>query len=115
EAGVIEVALKNYVADKTGYQKMLKNEVPEIDLIQQKDNLKLHIPEEMSGLYVPDNRIFTFEYPVEIYPQKIKSLNLLKQSEYEGKLVGVKGQYWIFEDGTAWNVRGHEGFYVKIE
>lgn len=115
EAGVIEVALKNYVADKTGYQKMLKNEVPEIDLIQQKDNLKLYIPEEMLRFYVPDTRIFTFEYPVEIYPPKIKSLNLLKQSEYEGKLVGIKGQYWIFEDGTVWNVRGHEGFYVKIE
>jgi len=115
EAGMIEVALKNYVADKTGYQKMLKNEIPEIDLIQQKDYLKIYIPEEQSRFYVPDDKVYTFEYPVIHYPKKIKSLNLLKQSEYHGKLTGIKGQYWIFEDETVWNVRGHEGFCVQIE
>src|SRR5690606_4022122 len=73
EAGMIEVALKNYVADKTGYQKMLRNEVPEVDLIQQKDFFKIYIPEEQSRFYIPDNTVYTFEYPVEFYPQKIKS------------------------------------------
>ncbi|MFA7686906.1 MAG: DUF2797 domain-containing protein [Moheibacter sp.] len=115
EAGLIEVEMKNYVSDKTGYQKMLRNDVPEIDLLQQKDIFKVYIPSEQSRFYVPDGPVYTFEYPVTAYPQKVKSLNLLKQKDYEGKLVGIKGQYWIFEDGTAWNVRGHEGFYVKLE
>lgn len=112
QAGVIEVALKNYVADKTNYQRMLKNEVAEVDLIQQKDLFKIYIPEEESEFYVNDNSIYSFTYPVLKYPQKVKSLNLKKQQEYEGVLCGIKGQYWIFEDDTVWNVRGHEGFYV---
>jgi len=115
EAGMIEVALKEHVADKTSYQKMLKNDVPDIDLIQQKELLRIFLPTEQSGFYVPDETIYTFQYPVLNYPQKIKSLSLLKQKAFEGTLSGIKGQYWIFEDGTVWNVRGHEGFYVKIE
>lgn len=115
EAGMIEVAMKNYVADKTSYQKMLRNEVPEIDLLHQKDFLRQYMPEEESKFYVADDTIYKLQYPITEFPQKVKSLSLLKQKEFEGKLVGIKGQYWVFDDGTVWNVRGHEGFYVKIE
>lgn len=115
EAGMIEVALKEHVADKTNYQRMLKNEVPEIDLIQQKDLFKIYIHEEQSQFYVNDNLMYDFHYPVEEYPTRIKSLNLRKEKEFEGTLVGIKGQYWIFDGGVVWNVRGHEGSYVKFE
>jgi len=115
EAGMIEVAMKTHVADKTGYQKMLRNEVPEIDLFHKKEFLKQYFPKEFSKFYVADESIYKIQYPVLNFPQKVKSLSLSKQKEFEGKLLGIKGQYWIFEDGTVWNVRGHEGFYVKIE
>lgn len=115
EAGMIEVALKTHLSDKTNYQRMLKNDVPQIDLIQQKDLFKIYIPEEQSKFYVTDNSIYQFQYPVLQYPTKVKSLNLAKEKEFEGKLVGIKGQYWIFEDQTVWNVRGSEGLYVKFE
>ncbi len=114
EAGIIEVALKNHVSDKTNYQRMLKNEVPEVDLAQQKEVFRKYIPEEESRFYIADNSIYMMEYPVLQYPEKVKSLNLQKQHEFNGTLVGIKGQYWIFDDGTVWNVRGHEGLYVKI-
>lgn len=115
QAGMIEVALKEHLSDKTNYQKMLKNEIPVLDLIQQKDLYKIYIPDDESDFYVPDNFIYNFNYPVEKYPDKIKSLNLRNQREYEGVLTGIKGQYWIFEDDTVWNVRGHEGFYVVFD
>lgn len=115
QAGMIEVALKEHLSDKTNYQKMLKNEIPVLDLIQQKDLYKIYIPDDESEFYVPDNFIYNFNYPVEKYPDKIKSLNLRNQREYEGVLTGIKGQYWIFEDDTVWNVRGHEGFYVVFD
>jgi hypothetical protein len=115
QAGQIEVALKNYLADKTNYQRMLKNEVPEVDLIQQKELFKIYIPEEQAQFLVNDNSIYQFHYPVENYPTKIKSLNLTREKEFEGVLTGIKGQYWIFEDNSVWNVRGHEGLYMKIE
>lgn len=115
QAGMIEVALKEHLADKTNYQKMLKNEIPEIDLVYEKDLYKIYIPEEESGFFVNDNKIYTINYPVSIYPKKIKNLNLGRDKEYVGILTGIKGQYWIFEDDTVWNVRGHEGFYVIID
>jgi len=53
-------------------------------------------------------------YPVNQFPQKVKSLNLSKTPNYSGKLVGVKGQYLLFEDQTVFNVRSNEGHRLKI-
>ena len=33
---------------------------------------------------------------------------------FEGKLIGVKGQYLLFEDQTVFNVRTNEGQRVKL-
>ena len=38
-----------------------------------------------------------------------------KSPNFSGKLMGIKGQYLIFEDGTVFNVRTYEGYVVKIE
>jgi hypothetical protein len=52
---------------------------------------------------------------VDKYPEKPKSLNLQKNPEYEGVLVGIKGQYLIFEDETVFNVRSNEGLVVGLD
>ena len=54
------------------------------------------------------------DFPVLEFPKKIKTLNLGKNPFYEGVLKGIKGQYLIFEDGTVFNVRAHEGFVVEL-
>jgi len=41
-------------------------------------------------------------------------LNLTKIPLFEGKLIGVKGQYLLFEDQTVFNVRSNEGQRVKL-
>ena len=38
-------------------------------------------------------------YPVHTYPSKVTSVKLDKHPDVEGTLVGIKGQYWLFEDG----------------
>ena len=48
------------------------------------------------------------------YPEKPKSLNIKKDQSYTGKLVGIKGQYLIFEDDTVFNIRANEGLVVNI-
>ena len=53
-------------------------------------------------------------YPVIQVPEKITSFNFDKQPEVEGVLLGVKGQYLIFGDGTVFNVRSNEGYVVRI-
>jgi len=62
-----------------------------------------------------NNKETEISFPVEKYPEKIKSLNLDKTQLYQGVLKGVKGQYLIFEDGTVFNVRNWEGYVVDLE
>jgi len=114
-AGITEVALKNHYADKTNWQKMLKNEVPTVDLVAERNSLGKLIPEEVQPYFaaVPEKR-YDLVYPVLAYPKKVNSLNLDKTPHFSGKLSGVKGQYLIFEDGTVFNVRTFEGYVVKI-
>lgn len=113
-AGVTEVALKEYISDKTNWRKMLQNIHSEKDLETERDTIASHIPEEIQQYLLKDSTPVTVHYPSSVYPQKPKSLNLTKTLKYEGVLKGVKGQYLIFEDSTVFNVRAHEGFVVKI-
>lgn len=114
-AGITEVALKNQYADKTNWQKMLKNDVPQANLFSEKVSLKYLIPKEVQEFYnLNEENVFELHYPVLEYPTKVTSLNLDKTPNFSGRLTGIKGQYLIFEDGTVFNVRTFEGYVVNI-
>ncbi len=114
-AGITEVALKNNYADKTNWQKMLKNEVPQVDLIQERLKAGNFLPDEVRDYYAENNsHLYEFHYPVLTYPKKVTSLSLDKTPLFQGKLSGIKGQYLLFQDGTVFNVRTFEGYVVKI-
>lgn len=113
-AGITEVALKDHVSDKTNWRNMLKNDVKDENLMEWRDRLKAYIPEETIDYYIENNSETILEFPVLKYPEKLKSLNLDKTSEYKGTLKGIKGQYLIFEDSTVFNVRANEGYVVEI-
>ncbi|CAM1339382.1 DUF2797 domain-containing protein [Tenacibaculum aestuarii] len=114
-AGITEVALKEHVADKTNWRTMLKNDIKDENLVEWRERLQEFIPEEAKEYYIATNTETNIQFPVEKYPKKPKSLNLEKEENYTGKLVGIKGQYLIFEDETVFNVRANEGLVVKIE
>ena len=114
-AGITEVALKNHVADKTNWRKMLKNDVDDVSLLEWREKLKEFIPEEAKEYFIDTNFETNLNFPVIKYPEKPKSLNLQKTPSYKGKLVGIKGQYLIFEDETVFNVRSNEGLVVHLE
>ncbi|MEY2701738.1 MAG: hypothetical protein RLY43_371 [Bacteroidota bacterium] len=113
-AGVAEVALKNHFVDKTNWQKMLKNEVSHADLLAEKQKLQAWLPTEVMPYFLPENQEYKLEYPVLRYPLKVTSLNLEKTPDFTGKVIGIKGQYLLFEDGTVFNVRTFEGYVVSI-
>ncbi len=113
-AGITEVALKEQVSDKTNWRKMLKNEIEDVNLVEWREKLKSFIPDEVSDYFIESNTETNLDFPVGKYPEKPKSLNIKKEASYTGKLVGVKGQYLIFEDDTVFNVRANEGLVVKI-
>ncbi|MEE9349330.1 MAG: DUF2797 domain-containing protein [Flavobacteriaceae bacterium] len=115
-AGITEVALKKYVSDKTSWQKMLKNEVLDTNLIEEKEKLYQYIPEETKPYFLKSNtNVYTMNFPVVNYPTKIKSMRLDKVPVISGKLKGIKGQYLIFEDGSVFNVRNNEGHVVTLK
>lgn len=113
-AGITEVALKAHVADKTNWRKMLTNDIKDLDLAEEREKLKQFIPEEAMQYFLADNKETEIHFPVLQYPKKVKTLNLSKAPFYEGVLKGIKGQYLLFEDGTVFNVRSHEGFVVEL-
>ncbi|EDP72400.1 hypothetical protein FBALC1_14902 [Flavobacteriales bacterium ALC-1] len=113
-AGITEVALKNYVADKTNWRKMLKNDIEDENLLEWREKLKQYIPDEAKDYFIENNNETHLQFPVGQYPIKPNSLNLKKQLEYSGELVGVKGQYLIFKDQTVFNIRANEGLVVEI-
>jgi hypothetical protein len=115
-AGITEVALKSHYTDKTNWRKMLQNPTAVFDLIAEKVKIEELIPAEARDyFYAQKNDLFELNYPVLNYPAKVASLNLDKTPSFQGKLIGIKGQYLIFEDGTVFNVRGSEGYVVTID
>lgn len=113
-AGITEVALKDFVADKTNWRTMLKNDIVDEDLTVWRDRLKEHIPTEALAYYIDANEETNIEFPVLQYPEKPRSLNLSKTPSYQGVLKGIKGQYLIFEDQTVFNIRANEGLVISL-
>ena len=115
EAGILEVALKAFFADKTNWQRMLKNEVDDsIDLVEEKWNLHDQLPEDLIQFFSENDEVIDINYPVLAYPTKVKSLSFDKTPTIEGKLVGIKGQYLIFEDGSVLNIRKHTSYFLEV-
>lgn len=114
-AGITEVALKSRYTDKTNWRKMLQNEILSVDLDEAVKGTASYLPHESMPFFEQTHReILQLHYPVEKYPVKISSLNLDKSPSYKGMLVGIKGQYLIFEDGTVFNIRSYEGYKIIL-
>lgn len=123
-SGQVEVAFKNHVADKTSWQRMLKGIAEPADLVARRDELISHVQPELDALKaelgddaveaVTDAEMIDIHYPVDVYPEKVKSFNFDKTPEVSGVLQGIKGQYLIFDTGVI-NIRKFGGYEVEVE
>lgn len=114
-AGLLEVAMKNHLDDKTNWRKMLSGPGPgEIGLLEAKLHITRMVPAELLQYVTDNHRVMELEYPVLEYPQKIKSFNLEKDHIVEGTLTGIKGQYLMFGDRGVINVRKFGGYLVVL-
>ena len=109
-SGDIEVSLKRFVADVTNWRKMLSGTPEPVDLVQMKEELSDHVPEELKQYILSDNTVTEIIYPVTQYPIKIKSVKLERTPIIEGTLLGIKGQYLLLDGDRVFNIRSHEGF-----
>lgn len=113
-AGVVEVAMKEHLTDRTNWQRMLKNEVIDADLVATKASLIDTLDDELRQYVDSDDTVCSINYPVERFPEKVKSVGFDKFPEIEGCLAGIKGQYLIFDDNRVLNIRKHNGYRVTI-
>jgi hypothetical protein len=114
-AGLIEVALKPHLPDKTNWQKMLKNEQSgHAPLPEMKDRVLAILPSGYEPFFWDNDDLTHIKYPVLTDPAKVKSVKLDSAPEIAGTLTGIKGQYLIFDDGRVFNVRSHAGYRVTF-
>ena len=121
-AGLVEVACKAHVADRTNWRAMLKGDVPELDLAEERRRILGLIAGDLKALREThcqesirevDEQELALRYPVEAWPEKIKTHNLDKTPEVEGVLEGIKGQYLILDTGVI-NIRKFTGYEVRF-
>ncbi len=122
-SGLVETALKEWVADKTNWRKMLKHEVEEIDLSAERDRLQALSRDRLQAIkaehpgervdWLVDAELQQFDYPSLAWPEKAKTYNLDKQPEIDDVLMAIKGQYLIFEQACL-NVRKYGSYQVSL-
>jgi hypothetical protein len=117
-SGLIETKIAQHIPDKTNWRKMLKNEVESLDLWAHRESIVELIQLELERLkmegvgdyrWIDSPEEYEFSYPVLEYPVKVESLSFDKTPLIEGKLMGIKGQYLIFEHGVL-NLGKFEGY-----
>ena len=114
-AGSAEVALKKHINHRTDWKKMLKNERDNINLLSFKEHVKTYIPNNLIQYFVKKDKVYTFNFPVRNYPTNPKQVKIKEIGfEFSAKLLGVKGQYLIFENNQVLQFRNHEGYIFKI-
>lgn len=123
QSGFVEVAFKHLVSDKTHWQKMLRGENEHLDLVALRDELLAELKPKLDPLIqrfgiqaiqpIMNAEVQTLTYPVEQYPTKVVSLNLDKTPEISGTLLGIKGQYLIFDIGVI-NLRRFTSYEVEV-
>lgn len=124
QSGVFEKLFSSEVNDKTDWRKMLKGAALEIDLEEKRDELFELFGEDIDSLegkfgsdhvsILEREPVVEISYPVEVYPEKVTSFSLDKAQVVGGKLLGIKGQYLIFDVGVI-NIRSHTGYKVHLE
>lgn len=113
-AGELEVALSKHLPDKTNWRKMLKGEVADKDVCQVREEVLALIPDVFKPFILTEEEMVEFTYPILEEIDKIKSYSLDKQPLLQDRLIGIKGQYLIFEKGVI-NMRKYAGYHISMK
>ena len=123
QSGFVEDLLRSQVADKTNWRALLKGDAEPVDLLaireQLFDSCGAGIAElqQRFGLQaiqpLSAAEVQAIRYPIEAYPAKITSFNLDKQPLAEGTLLGIKGQYLMFDTGVI-KIRKYTAYQLAV-
>ena len=113
-AGIAEVKLKQKFSDKTNWRKMLTSQINDSNLKNDKDEALEFLGKDFNDYFLIDTEVIKFNYRIDNSIDSVKSVSLKKSDEINGKLIGIKGQYLIFEDSSVFNVRSNEGYLIDL-
>jgi hypothetical protein len=122
QSGLVEIALAEFIADKTNWRAMLKGNAKPIDLKAIAKDLVPQISEKLADIQLKygqnaveqlDEDVVELNFPVSQFLTKISSFNLDKTPEISDVLLGIKGQYLIFENGVI-NIRKYTSYQVSV-
>lgn len=123
QSGFVEDLLRSQVADKTNWRALLKGDAAPVDLLAVREQLfdscaaGLTELQQRFGIQaiqpLSDQPVVQIAYPIEAYPAKITSFNLDKNPLAEGTLLGIKGQYLMFDTGVI-NIRKYTAYQLAV-
>jgi hypothetical protein len=123
QAGLIESAIANIIADKTDWRKLLVNQAPSLDLAAERDKVFSQLGtkiQEIAGKFkfgdfeiLTAEKVQEFQYPIIEYPSKVTALSFDKTAEISGVLNGIKGQYLLLDNGVL-NIRKFTGYEIEV-
>jgi hypothetical protein len=123
QSGLVEDVLRSQVPDRTNWRTLLKGDAEVLDLPAIREQIfdacadGIRTLQERFGLQaiqpLPQAEVVEMRYPVEAYPKKIVSFNLDKDPIAEGTLLGIKGQYLIFDTGVI-NIRKYTAYQLAV-
>ncbi|SDH39202.1 Protein of unknown function [Pseudomonas flavescens] len=121
QSGFVEDLLRSQVADKTNWRALLKGDAAPVDLLAVREQILQACAEGIDALQqrfglqavqpLNEQPVVEIRYPIEGYPAKITSFNLDKNPVAEGTLLGIKGQYLMFDTGVI-NVRKYTAYQI---
>ncbi len=123
QSGLVETALAEFISDTTNWRAMLKGEPEPIDLENRAEELIPEISLRLSQLRLKygsdaieelNSDVQDIHYPVSQYLPKISSFNFDKTDCVAGVLLGIKGQYLIFDKGVI-NMRKFSSYQISVE
>jgi len=123
-SGLVEVIFKTAVADKTNWRKMLQGQPEQLDMLSSRDSLINTLKPKLAQLseqlgegainFINDMKVYEFHYPVLRYPITIKTAEFDEQGKFKAQLLGIKGQYFIFDRGVM-NIRNLVGQHLSLQ
>lgn len=123
QSGLVEDLLRSQVPDRTNWRALLKGDAEQLDLPALRDQVLEACAEGLGQLQarfglqaiqpLTDAEVVHMTYPVQAYPTKVVSFNLDKNPIVEGTLLGIKGQYLIFDTGVI-NIRKYTAYQLAV-
>ncbi len=112
-AGLAEASLAKYLPDRTDWRRLVREDSEPVDLLVLRDKLRRTVSGLPQGITWLDEQPLSFNFPVARYSHRVGRLRLDHTPVVSGNLLGIKGQFLLFEHGV-FNVRQHTSYHVRV-